>query len=162
MRLEQPELGRAIRERRQAARLTQRALAEAAQIGNSPRDGADYLSKVERGERGLDLESIERIAAALRVPRSVFLVPGGPDEAVIAGQVQREVGGGAPPTGRSRAEQLVDVLAAAMAEGLSLEGAERVADREFEMQGFSLSERHQVRLAFEMTRRVQEGVKNVY
>lgn len=81
---------------------------------------------------------------------------GGPDDSVILGQAQRERRGKGGPAGRSRVEQLVDVLAAAMAEGLSLEGAERVAGREFESEGFTPDEREQVALAFRMTRLLNE------
>ena len=55
-------LGARVREERHRRGLSQEALAQAARLDRT------YIGGVERGERNPSLESIAKIAAALRVP----------------------------------------------------------------------------------------------
>lgn len=61
------KFGRNVRRMREAAGLSQEALADAAQIH------VTYLSGVENGKRNATLKVVERIAAALRVDPPALL-----------------------------------------------------------------------------------------
>jgi transcriptional regulator with XRE-family HTH domain len=60
-------LASAIRRRRQAAGLSQEALADRAELHRT------YISLVERARRNLTVDALDRIAAALEVPASRLL-----------------------------------------------------------------------------------------
>jgi transcriptional regulator with XRE-family HTH domain len=63
-----PWLGTAIRERRQASGLSQEALAEKARLHRT------YISMVERAERNVSVDALDKIAGALAVRASVLLL----------------------------------------------------------------------------------------
>jgi len=60
---------RNVRRRRVEANLTQEGLAELSNLHRT------YVSSIERGERNATLESVERIARALRVDPHTLLMP---------------------------------------------------------------------------------------
>jgi transcriptional regulator with XRE-family HTH domain len=67
----QQRLGRAIRERRERAGLSQEGLADKAAIHRT------YLSGVETGDRNPTVEVIARIAKALGIPIAALFREGG-------------------------------------------------------------------------------------
>lgn len=64
-------LGKAVRERRKAQKLSQEALADASGIDRS------HMGKIERGERNVTFLNIARIAAALGCKPSDLLITAG-------------------------------------------------------------------------------------
>ncbi len=74
-------VGTRVRQLRRAAGLTQEQLARRADMDYK------YLGSVERGERNVTLENLERIVRALQVePYEIFLFPAGPKPSEAAGQ----------------------------------------------------------------------------
>lgn len=63
------QVGRRIREERERLGMRLEDLAGAIGVSGS------YLSRIERGERGLDSLALRRIAAELRLPMDRFFVP---------------------------------------------------------------------------------------
>lgn len=88
MLLQQPELGRRIREEREAKGWTQQQLANAAGLTSS-----NYLSKVERSEGGKSLtrDKVRLIAEALGLRADAFEVGGEPSSSAQALSVAREI-----------------------------------------------------------------------
>lgn len=66
----QEQVGRRIRELRQARSLTQEAVAERAKVNGK------YFGAIERGEVNVNLATMVRIADALQVPPADLLVQG--------------------------------------------------------------------------------------
>jgi transcriptional regulator with XRE-family HTH domain len=62
-----PWLGSAIRQRRQAAGLSQEALAEEAGLHRT------YISMIERAERNISVDALDGIAEALALRASVLI-----------------------------------------------------------------------------------------
>jgi transcriptional regulator with XRE-family HTH domain len=60
--------GKAIRRRRRELDLSQEKLAERAELHRT------YISSIERGERNLSLENIEKLAKALEISISALFV----------------------------------------------------------------------------------------
>jgi transcriptional regulator with XRE-family HTH domain len=68
------DLGKRIRMLRKAARLTQFELAELAEINEN------FMGKIERGQSGVSLHTLQRLAGALNVPVRK-LIEGPPESA---------------------------------------------------------------------------------
>ncbi len=66
--------GRALKKRRMELGISQEELGERAGLHRT------YIADIERGERNLALENIEKLARALELPISVFFADYGVDE----------------------------------------------------------------------------------
>jgi transcriptional regulator with XRE-family HTH domain len=153
-RLPKDLLGRRVREIREAAGVSQDALAAAAHIAG----GQQYVWKIEEGLKYPGLEMLSRIANALHVNVAEFLEGGTAPFAdpprvhptVIGEQRERELAAG--PSGVSwvlRAEHTAEILSDAMLAGdLTIEAGLRIADRECERLNYSDREREYVRRSF--------------
>jgi transcriptional regulator with XRE-family HTH domain len=77
MAIERSLLGKAIRQVRQLRGLSQAALADAAGVGGN------FVALVERGEKGVSMETLNALADALRIPAACLAMLGTSN---IAGQ----------------------------------------------------------------------------
>lgn len=102
-------LGEYIREQRQAAQLSLRQLARAADVSNP------YLSQVERGLRKPSAEILTQIAGALRISAETLYVQAGLLEAQDGARVPAAISADATLTERQR-RALLEIYAAFQAE----------------------------------------------
>lgn len=102
-------LGEYIREQRQAAQLSLRQLARAADVSNP------YLSQVERGLRKPSAEILTQIAGALRISAETLYVRAGLLEAQDGARVPAAISADATLTERQR-RALLEIYAAFQAE----------------------------------------------
>ena len=72
MNIERKQLGAAIRDLRQKRGLTQVELSRAAGLSET----GNTVALIERGERGLSLDAMNRIASALQVPAGCLAILG--------------------------------------------------------------------------------------
>lgn len=107
-------LGEYIREQRQAAQLSLRQLARAADVSNP------YLSQVERGLRKPSAEILTQIAGALRISAETLYVQAGLLEAQDGARVPAAISADATLTERQR-RALLEIYAAFQAENSNAE-----------------------------------------